>query len=143
MMEIVRNRASRDGVPAYLVLSALADLSAAVDAMRQEMTRLGIRASDAPLASSFRPPSGEALPLLDDLSKRQRQVLAGIVRGRANKVIAWELGLSVRTIEAYRAQLFERLGARNTADAVRLALAAGFAADESFNDSVDAELASV
>ena len=59
------------------------------------------------------------------MSERQRQVLAGIVDGRPNKVIAWELGLSVRTVEAYRAQLFERLGARTTADAVRIAIAAG------------------
>jgi len=133
-MEIVRDHARHDGVPAYLVLNVLADLSAAVDAMRQEMARLGIRASDPPLAPTFAPSAGDAAPLLDDLSKRQRQVLAGVVRGRANKVIAWELGLSVRTVEAYRAQLFERLGARNTADAVRLALAAGLDADERFEN---------
>jgi hypothetical protein len=41
-----------------------------------------------------------------------------------------QLGLSVRTVEAYRAQLFERLGARNAADAVRLALAAGLVGGE-------------
>jgi DNA-binding NarL/FixJ family response regulator len=138
-MEVVRNQARHDGVPAYLILNVLAELSAAVDAMRQEMARLGIHASDAPATSSFTPPSREAAPGLDDLSKRQRQVLAGVVRGRANKVIAWELGLSVRTVEAYRAQLFERLGARNTADAVRLALAAGLAADQSFDELVGAE----
>lgn len=60
------------------------------------------------------------------LTARQRQVLAGIVRGSASKVIAWQLGLSVRTIEAYRVGLFRRLGARNTAEAVRIALSAGF-----------------
>ena len=141
-MEIVRNHARHDGVPAYLVLNVLADLSAAVDAMRQEMARLGIRASDAPLGRSFAPPADNPVPLQDDLSKRQRQVLAGIVRGCANKVIAWELGLSVRTVEAYRAQLFERLGARNTADAVRLALAAGLVAEEGFDNRAEAGTAS-
>jgi len=69
--------------------------------------------------------AGAARARLAGLSERQRQVLAGIVDGRPNKVIAWELGLSVRTVEAYRAQLFERLGARTTADAVRIAVAAG------------------
>jgi DNA-binding NarL/FixJ family response regulator len=129
-MEIVRNHARYDAVPAHLVLNVLAELSAAVDAMRHEMARLGIRAPAATPAPSCAPLAGEAGPLLDDLSKRQRQVLAGIIRGCANKVIAWELGLSVRTVEAYRAQLFERLGARNAADAVRLALAAGLVGDE-------------
>ena len=119
-MEILRTPARRDVVPAHLVLNVLADLSAAVEAMRCEMARLGISAPGASLA-----PGDEPVAPLEDLSKRQRQVLAGIMRGCPNKIIAWELGLSVRTVEAYRAQLFERLGARNAADAVRLALAAG------------------
>jgi DNA-binding NarL/FixJ family response regulator len=129
-MAILRNQPRQDDVPAHLVLNVLAELSAAVDAMRHEMARLGIRAPGAPLVPSCPPPAVQAGPLLDDLSKRQRQVLAGIVRGCANKVIAWELGLSVRTVEAYRAQLFERLGARNAADAVRLAMAAGLVGAE-------------
>jgi two-component system response regulator FixJ len=59
------------------------------------------------------------------LSPRQMQVLRGILKGQPNKVIAFELGLSIRTIEAYRAQLLEKLGVRGTAEAIRLALAAG------------------
>lgn len=130
-MEILHNRSRRDGVPADLVLTVLAELSATVEAMRQEMARHGIRSFAAPPA----PGDGEAGALREDLSKRQRQVLAGIVRGCPNKIIAWELGLSVRTVEAYRAQLFERLGARNAADAVRLALAAGLGGAEDFTTS--------
>ena len=72
----------------------------------------------------------EASALVAALSGRQRQVLGGIVRGLQNKIIAHELGLSIRTVEAYRAQLLERLGARGTADAVRVAIAAGLT-DES------------
>lgn len=130
-MEIARNHAGGDAVPAHLVFNVLAELSAAVDAMRLEMARLGISTCAGAQIPPRIPRDGEAGGLLEDLSQRQRQVLAGIVRGSANKVIAWELGLSVRTVEAYRAQLFERLGARNAADAVRLALAAGFAGVES------------
>ncbi|HYI47300.1 MAG TPA: response regulator [Allosphingosinicella sp.] len=59
------------------------------------------------------------------LSDRQRDVLRGILRGQPNKIIAWELGLSIRTVETYRAQMLEKLGVRGTAEAVRLALAAG------------------
>lgn len=61
---------------------------------------------------------------IERLSDRQRQILCRIVEGQANKSIAFELGLSVRTIEAYRAELLGRLGVRSTAEAVRLALAA-------------------
>ena len=59
------------------------------------------------------------------LTQRQRDVLAGVAAGKANKVIAYELGLSTRTVEAYRARLFERLGVRSTAEAVRAAVSAG------------------
>jgi len=59
------------------------------------------------------------------LSNRQQQVLRGILKGQPNKIIAYELGLSIRTVEAYRAQLLEKLGVRGTAEAVRLAIAAG------------------
>ena len=79
-------------------------------------------------SASDREPRGrsgrEARASIDSLSERQRQVLAGVVRGRPNKVIAWELGLSIRTVEAYRAQMLDKLGARGTAEAVRMALAA-------------------
>jgi DNA-binding NarL/FixJ family response regulator len=129
-MDMIGNSSRHDGVPAHLILNVLVELSAAVDAMRHEMAKHGIFTSDAPVALSLATPVEEPAALIGDLSKRQRQVLEGIVRGCANKVIAWELGLSVRTVEAYRAQLFERLGARNAADAVRLAMAAGIGGAE-------------
>jgi two-component system response regulator FixJ len=67
----------------------------------------------------------KAAALVAGLSGRQRQVLQGVVRGQQNKVIAYALNLSIRTVEAYRAQLLQRLGCRGTADAVRIAIAAG------------------
>jgi two-component system response regulator FixJ len=67
----------------------------------------------------------EAKAKVDTLSQRQAQVLRGILKGQPNKIIAYELALSIRTVEAYRAQLREKLGVRGTADAVRLAIAAG------------------
>ena len=130
-MELMPSPASQGDVPAQLVFAVIAELSAAVEAMRRELARHQLRApvEAAARTSSSHARAGEAASVPTDLSKRHRQVLAGIVRGCPNKVIAWELGLSVRTVEAYRAQLFERLGARNTADAVRLALAAGLGGD--------------
>jgi two-component system response regulator FixJ len=124
-METLQNPAPGGGVPAHLVLNVLAELSAAVETMRQELAKYGIRAPCAVPGHARVERETEAPANPAELSNRQRQVLAGIVRGYPNKIIAWELGLSVRTVEAYRAQLFERLGARNAADAVRLALASG------------------
>ena len=48
--------------------------------------------------------------------------------GRQNKVIAFDLGISVRTVEVHRARMMERLGTRKLADAVRLAVLAKLAA---------------
>jgi two-component system, LuxR family, response regulator FixJ len=60
------------------------------------------------------------------LTPRERQVLYGIVHGHSSKVIAFDLGLSVRTIEVHRARMMDRLGLRHTAEAVRLAVLARF-----------------
>ena len=59
------------------------------------------------------------------LSRRERQVLDAVVEGRTNKMIARDLGISVRTVEAHRDRLLERLGVRTTAEAVRLATLSG------------------
>lgn len=63
------------------------------------------------------------------LTDRQRDVLLGVLRGQQNKIIAYEMGLSIRTVEAYRAQLLDRLGVRGTAEAVKIAIAAGLTQD--------------
>ncbi|MFO1014220.1 MAG: response regulator FixJ [Caulobacteraceae bacterium] len=67
----------------------------------------------------------EALKRLENLSPRERDVLMGVVSGKANKVIALELEISARTVEVYRANLMSKTGSRNISDLMRLALAAG------------------
>lgn len=62
---------------------------------------------------------------LERLSDRERDVLAGLVLGLANKIIAYRLGLSTRTVETYRAHLMDKLEVSSLSDAVRLALEAG------------------
>jgi two-component system response regulator FixJ len=59
------------------------------------------------------------------LSRRLRQVLRGMALGRPNKVIAYELGLSIRTVESYRALLLAKLRVRTTAAAIQIGIAAG------------------
>jgi two-component system response regulator FixJ len=61
------------------------------------------------------------------LSPREREVLDALVEGRANKLIAYDLGISVRTVEVHRARMMERLGVRQLAEAVRLAVMARLA----------------
>jgi two-component system response regulator FixJ len=56
------------------------------------------------------------------LSERQRQVMDLAVQGLTNKQIANQLGISPRTVESYRAWVMERMGARNLAELVRLAM---------------------
>jgi two-component system response regulator FixJ len=79
-----------------------------------------------PVTGAGGPPiNRDAQVKVASLSERQREVLRGILRGQQNKIIAYELGLSIRTVEAYRAQVLIKLGVRGTAEAVRLAIAAG------------------
>jgi two-component system, LuxR family, response regulator FixJ len=59
------------------------------------------------------------------LSNRERDVLQGLVAGRANKQIAYDLGISARTIENYRANLMIKMQAASLSDLVRMALIAG------------------
>lgn len=62
---------------------------------------------------------------LSGLSPRERDVLDGLVAGKPNKVIAYELDISPRTVEIYRANLMTKIGARNVAELMRIALTAG------------------
>jgi two-component system response regulator FixJ len=68
-----------------------------------------------------------AAALIDTLSPRERQVLEALVAGQPNKVIAFDLGISVRTVEVHRARMMERLGVRQFAEAVRLSVLATLA----------------
>src|SRR5205823_6325743 len=67
---------------------------------------------------------------LDRLTPRQREILQLIAEGNTTKAIATKLGLSVKTVETHRAQLMERLEARDIAALVRLAIRLGLVAAE-------------
>ena len=125
-------------MPPVLVLTGRGRIAEAVAAMKlgavdffekpYEADSL-LEAIGSALASGPKPKKGavdpEAAAKLALLSSRQLDVLRGILGGRQNKIIAYELGLSIRTVEAYRAQLLDKLGVRGTAEAVRIAIAAG------------------
>ena len=62
----------------------------------------------------------------DTLSDREREVLMGIARGFSNKELAATLGLSVKTVETYKARFAEKLGLRSRVDIVRYASRQGW-----------------
>ncbi|MGB2931523.1 MAG: response regulator FixJ [Methyloceanibacter sp.] len=60
---------------------------------------------------------------LQSLSERERQVLDGLVAGNANKTIAYELGISPRTVEVYRANVMTKMQAKSLSELIRMAVA--------------------
>ena len=69
--------------------------------------------------------AAEAVIRLAALTPREGDVLQGIVQGQPNKITAYELGISIRTVEAHRAALMVKLHARSLSEVLRIAFAAG------------------
>jgi len=59
----------------------------------------------------------------DSLTPREQDILGRMVKGLSNKVMSYELSLSVRTVELHRARVMEKMGARSIAELVRMILA--------------------
>ena len=67
---------------------------------------------------------------LAGLSNRERDVLVGLVAGQANKQIAFDLGISPRTVEIYRANLMSKMQAGSLSELVRMALIVGMVSSD-------------
>jgi PAS domain S-box-containing protein len=70
--------------------------------------------------------SDRAQALVNGLSRRQRQILEALAKGRLNKQIAFELDLTERTIKMHRAAMLRGLEVRTVAEAIRIAIEAGY-----------------
>lgn len=77
----------------------------------------------------------QAAHRLQVLTAREREVLDGLAQGLPNKTIAYDLGISPRTVEIHRANLMSKLGVRSLSEALRIA----FAAQDKNSSSTDAE----
>jgi two-component system response regulator FixJ len=66
----------------------------------------------------------EAAVRLQVLTPREREVLDGLARGLPNKTIAYDLGISPRTVEIHRANVMGKLGVKSLSEALRIAFAA-------------------
>ncbi|MCS6799237.1 MAG: response regulator transcription factor [Myxococcota bacterium] len=108
--------ALRAGASGYLVKGAgLSDLVRAIVAVASGDTFLSPQAATALTED----------PSVEPLTRRERQVLALVVDGLTSGEIAARLGIGARTVEGHRATLMQKLGARNAAELVRLAVRRG------------------
>lgn len=104
------------------------DVPLAVDAMRQGAANFIEKPFDAPLlidaiqtALAHHAPQ-TASTALASLTRRERQVLDGIMGGKLNKVIADELNISPKTVELHRSNLMAKLGVHNVVELTRVVL---------------------
>lgn len=81
---------------------------------------------DADKAEANALQSDTARAKIGKLSSRQNQVLVAMAAGKLNKQIAYDLGLSERTIKMHRASMLRTLSVRTAAEAIRLAIEAGY-----------------
>ena len=91
---------------------------AILDSVRNAQTRFAAQRASAQAGASAR-------ERLASLTPREREVFDEMVRGKQNKMIAFDLDISPRTVEVHRARVLEKLESRSLSELVRLALAAG------------------
>ncbi len=88
-----------------------------LSALREGFSRLARASRDTERAR-------DAAVRLNALTSRERDVLEGLAKGLPNKTIAYDLGISPRTVEIHRANLMHKLDARSLSEALRIAFAA-------------------
>ena len=129
----IRESGSREPV---IVITGHADVPLAIEAMRAGVVDFIEKPFDDELLLAairrVRDQAGEATSAeaerralagrYDSLSARERDVLEGLVQGHANKVIAFDLGISPRTVEVYRANLMAKMHAGSLSELVRMVL---------------------
>jgi two-component system response regulator FixJ len=140
-------RRVRDGsidIP-VIVITGHGDVSLAVEAMKvgavdflekpfdDEMLLSSVRSALRKGADTARHKAevSDINDRLAALSNRERQVLEGLVAGKANKVIAFDLGISPRTVEIYRENVMTKISANSLSDLVRMAITAGILTNKS------------
>ena len=69
------------------------------------------------------------------LTEREKEVLEGLACGYPNKTIAYDLGISSRTVEVYRANVMNKFEVGNFADALRVAFAAGMGSEKKWRET--------
>jgi len=141
-LEVQRALAERGITMPVVVLTGHGDVNVAVKAMKagavdfiekpfeKAVLLAAIEAAferlDSVVSGSVR--AAEASVLIAGLTAREQDVLKGLAEGFPNKTIAYDLGISPRTVEVHRANLMTKLNVRSLSDALRIAFAAGMGA---------------
>jgi two-component system response regulator FixJ len=137
-LELARRLRSLGSKLPIIVMTGHADVPMAVEAMKSGAKDFiekpfeadaVLAAVQGALARSEQPRSDDAqrsaaLMRMETLSARERDVLKGLIAGKANKAMARELGISPRTVEVYRAAVMTKMQASSLSQLVRMALVA-------------------
>ena len=137
-LEMLARLAAAGDIPPAIIISGQADIGMAVEAMRAgavdfiekpAVPETLLTAVERALRQALNPAERSAARTaaamrLAALTKRERDVMALIVAGLANKAVAGRLGINRRTVEAHRATIMKKMGARSLSDLVRFEIAA-------------------
>ena len=127
-------KAKACGLPA-IVITGHGDVALAVEAMKagaidfiekpfdEEAILTAVQAA-LEHGTGDRGDAAAVVERLASLSERERQVLQGLIAGHPNKTIAYDLGISPRTVEVYRANLMAKMEARSLSELIRMAILA-------------------
>lgn len=133
-LDLVRVLAQRRLPHSVVVITAHGDVAMAVEAMRagavdflekpfEDKALLGairLALAAAPRADQTLAEKARLCAILETLSPREQDTLQGVVEGKMNKVIAFELGISPRTVEVYRANMMSKTGAKSLSELIRM-----------------------
>lgn len=135
-IELVRQLRARGVTLPVVVMTGHADVPLAIEAIRAgvqnfiekpftdevllDALRQAIDSASDVAASATPAADRLVVERLETLSTRERQVLDGLIAGHANKVIAYDLGISPRTVEVYRANVMTKMQVRSLSELVRV-----------------------
>jgi two-component system, LuxR family, response regulator FixJ len=139
-IQLLRHLRKKGVTLPVIIMTGHADVALAVGAMKagavdfiekpfsDDVLLAAIAAALEQQGSSGQPASeavAQVRSRLGTLSEREKQVLAGLLAGHPNKTIAYDLGISPRTVEVHRASVMKKLSATSLSQLVRMALLAG------------------
>jgi two-component system response regulator FixJ len=133
-LELIGVLAERGVTHPVIVITGHGDVAMAVEAMRAGafdflekpfehealLSSIRLALSQRPRLDQTEAEKAHLRAILDTLSPREQDVLTGVVNGKMNKIIAFELGISPRTVEVYRANMMSKTGARSLSELVRM-----------------------
>jgi two-component system response regulator FixJ len=139
-LELVRRLNALGFKAPIIMMTGHGDIPLAVEAMKAGVVDfiekpldddVLLRAIGSALSNAATPEQDDALrrerkAKFDSLTPREGDVLAGVIAGKPNKIMAYDLGISQRTIEVHRAALMTKTGAASLSELIRMALSLGY-----------------